>query len=222
MAELHPGEIELLEYVEGELDVGARAEVHAHVEACPSCAARVAELERARDVLRSSPLLGLTERRRAEILAALPRQERDRPAVVEFLASPKRLAAVLVPVAAVVVAVVALTTTGGNGEQRAAPPEAGKATDVAAAEAEAAPPPAEPAPEGPAATEAPMLEAALPPVASVAGPAADVGELLEQEGFSFTIVGPERIEVTGAAENDVRRALEDLPKGPVQVFVLPG
>jgi hypothetical protein len=67
-----------------------------------------------------------------------------------------------------------------------------------------------------------MLEAALPPVASVAGPAADVGELLEQEGFSFTIVGPERIEVTGAAENDVRRALEDLPKGPVQVFVLPG
>jgi anti-sigma factor RsiW len=235
MAEMHPSEIELLEYVEGELEDRARVGVHAHVESCPQCTARVAELERAREVLRSLPLIELPKRRREAILAGLPKQERDRPVLSGLFASPRRLlVAVLVPVAAVVVAVIVVTTTGGNGEQQAAVPEAGKTSDLAGtAEVQAAPapgagggeaaaPPAEAAPEAPTATEAPAMESALAPVASVAGPPADVGKLLEQKGLSFTIAGPDRIEVTGATEDEVRQALEGLPEGPVQVFVLPG
>jgi anti-sigma factor ChrR (cupin superfamily) len=220
MAGMHPSEIELLELAEGELEGEEREAVGGHVDDCPSCSARIAELERARTVLRASPLFELSERRRDAILASLPRRERERSPLAGLLA-PKRLAAILVPVAAVVVAVVALTTTGGPGDEREAV-EAGRTADLAAtAEAQAAPEAGGAEAASPAET-APLAESAMRPVVSVTGPAADVAKLLEEQGFTVTIAGPERVEVTGATERQVRQALESVPGGPVQVFVLPG
>ena len=217
MAGAHPSEIELFEYVEEDLEEAATVTVRAHLETCPACAATVTELEQARRALRDSPLLGLPAARLDAILATLPRQERDRPALLEFLSSPKRLVAVLAPVAAVVVAVVALTTTGGGGDDEEAAREAGKAAPAATmaqAEAEAG------AATGGALDTVP-LEAAVPPVVSVQGPAKEVVKLLEAVGYQAEVVNG-TVEVSGATEAEVRKALEGRPAGDVAVFLKRG
>jgi len=216
MAGAHPSEIELFEYVEEDLEEAATVTVRAHLETCPACAATVTELEQARRSLRDSPLLGLPAARLDAILSTLPRQERDRPALLEFLSSPKRLVAVLAPVAAVVVAVVALTTTGGGGGDEEAAREAGKAAPAATmaqAEAEAG------AATGGALDTVP-LEAAVPPVVSVQGPAGEVVKLLEAAGYQAEVVNG-TVEVSGATEAEVRKALEGRPAGDVAVFLKP-
>lgn len=217
MAGAHPTEIELFEYVEGDLEEAATVTVRAHLETCPACAATVTELEQARRSLRDSPLLGLPAARLDAILSTLPAQERDRPALLEFLSSPKRLVAVLAPVAAVVVAVVALTTTGGGGGDEEAAREAGKAAPAATmaqADAEAG------AATGGALDTVP-LEAAVPPVVSVQGPAREVVKLLAAAGYQAEVVNG-TVEVSGATEDEVRKALEGRPAGDVAVFLKPG
>jgi anti-sigma factor RsiW len=133
----HPSEIELLEFAEGDLSGAEFASLKAHLAACEQCAVAVAELERARVILRSAPLLELPDERRRLMLERLPRQERERPALLALLSSPKRLALVAVPVAAAIAAVLTVTLTGGGGGERNAAKTS--AATAFAAQAEAAP-----------------------------------------------------------------------------------
>jgi len=120
---MHPDDLELFEYVEGDLDEARRLHVAAHLAACERCAAEVQLLEEGKQALRESPLLALPPKTKDALLRGLPRQvERER---TPFSFSPRRLVAVLVPVAAVAIAVTAIVSTTGNGESEraAAPPE---------------------------------------------------------------------------------------------------
>jgi hypothetical protein len=241
MAEIHPTEIELLEYVEGELDASARGVLATHVEACAACSASVAQLEQARAILRDSPLLELPARADA-MLRSLPRQDRDEPGFLGWLRSPRRLVLVLAPAAAAaIVASVVVTGNGGEASREAAQPapaaeelraEDAGATADSAAGAEAAPleetfeesgAPAEPpAAEAPAA-EPPALEATGGPlpVATLAGPLEEIQRVLEGAGFTVRIADG-AVTVTGAPEAEVQKALEGLPPGDdVPVFVEP-
>ena len=96
MAANHPNDIELLEYVEGDLDEPARAAVHAHLEDCETCAAEIGRLELARGALRASPLLELPAGRRQRILESLPPQEQE-PHGMRALFTRRRVLAVLAP-----------------------------------------------------------------------------------------------------------------------------
>jgi anti-sigma factor RsiW len=241
MAEIHPTEIELLDYVEGDVDTSASGVLRAHVEACSACSATVAELERARATLRGAPLLELPATRADAMLRRLPRQEPDRPTWFEQLRSPRRLALVLAPTAALAAAVVAIVVVAGNGDEagrEAAPPpavadelkaEAGAEADSSASATEAAPleqpleeaapleEPAPPAAEPPAeeATGGPL------PVATLAGQPEAIAKILRQAGFTVQ-VDDGVVTVAGAPEADVAKALEDLPAGDdVPVFVEP-
>jgi anti-sigma factor RsiW len=216
MAEAHPGEIELLEYVEGDLEAQAAASVRSHLETCGSCAATVAELEQARTVLRASPVLELPAERSRAILAGLPRRERGRPAILELLSSRKRLAAVLVPVAAAAVAVAVVTTTGGSGREAERSADKALAATAQAAQTAAGAGGAEAAPP----STSPTLEATAAPVRSVAGTPAGVRKLLEEHGIAATVANG-TVEVTGASEEAVKKALESLADGPVPVVIRP-
>jgi 2-oxoglutarate dehydrogenase E2 component (dihydrolipoamide succinyltransferase) len=235
MAGSHPSDIELLEYVEGDLEDSEAATVRAHVAACEACAATVAELEAARAILRASPLLELSGRRRERIFAHLPKQEREAAGLRTFLASPKRLVAVLAPaaVAAAVAVTLAVALGDGGGREEAAPlrgvEEAAQA-EAAAPPAEAAAP-AEPAPaaepappvEAPAPApeatggaedtttmpEAPVLEAQAP--LTTEGSPAEVAAFLRERGLDAKVVG-ETVEVTAATQEDVASLQEQLAK----------
>ena len=246
MGQAHPSEIELLEEVEGELEHEQSAAIRAHVETCAVCAASLAELERARSVLRASPLLEPPAARVSEIAASLLEQERVRRRWLFFRSSPRRLAVVLVPVAAAIVAVVVVTTNGGNGGPTAAPapnPERGAApaeAQTAQAFGGEAAPPNEPAPppsaksgttttapssadNGATAAAAPetTLEAVAAPIA-VKGPASEVQALLEQDGFAAKVIDETTVEVTGAEASAVESALKARAPGTVHVVVKPG
>jgi anti-sigma factor RsiW len=224
MAGNHPSDLELLEHVEGELDQEAADTLRAHIASCDACATAVAALERARSALHSSPLLELSARRRELILAGLPKQERERRPLLDFLSSPRRLVYVLAPVAAVAIAVVALTSTlgdggGGRDAERSAeaPPPAEAAPEAAQAQADAGAE-AGGATGGAAEEAAPAIESAVAPVVSVAGPPEEVVASLREEGLQAKVVNG-AVEVTGATAEAVRRALEGRPRGDVPVYV---
>jgi hypothetical protein len=61
----------------------------------------------------------------------------------------------------------------------------------------------------------------LAAVASVEGTAEEVAAILREEGLTVSRVEENLVEVTGATADEVEQALEGLPAGPVQVFVLP-
>ena len=86
MTEKHPDELELLSFVEEELDGDARQEVVEHLVACRSCTDQVTRLETGRDALRAAPMLELSGDRRQDLLASLP----DRPDPWRFLRPAKR------------------------------------------------------------------------------------------------------------------------------------
>lgn len=209
----HPSDIELLELVEGELDADAEASLRSHLAVCRSCAADVERLERAREALRAAPLLELPPGRLEAMLGRLAAQEREPGELRGFLRSRRRLLALLTPAAAALVAVVVVSTTGGNGRpgEEAAPVQAtAEAAATEAPQVQAAP--AEEAGEA-------LDQAVRAPVAMVAGPPQEVVRLLEEAGFDARRVG-DTVEVTGAAEEEVARALDDRADGPVAVVVL--
>ena len=76
----HPDDIDLFDYVEGDLDQEQHADVAAHIAACPSCADHVRLLERGKGALRESALLHLPPKRRSALLGGLPDQPRERRA----------------------------------------------------------------------------------------------------------------------------------------------
>src|SRR5919204_5901352 len=73
MTERHPGELELLAYVED--GVADPVVVRDHLAACSKCTEQVRRLEAARAALREAPLLELSPARRDAILRRLPERE---------------------------------------------------------------------------------------------------------------------------------------------------
>ena len=204
----HPNELELLAYVEADLPDPRKAAVAEHVAGCQACADSVRQLETARQVLRSAPLLELPAGTRAAVLAGPParapkRRLRWRPGVV---APALAAAAVLAVVTGVV-----LTVDGNGGGQD----EAGEA--VAPAEQ-----PTSGAGAGAGAEEAEeddtrALSSAL---RSVQGPPREVALYLRRQGFDARVVDS-TVRVRSADPDAVMRALADRPDGPVVVEVVP-
>jgi hypothetical protein len=197
---MHPEEVELLELVEDDLPAERRSAVSAHVAGCAHCAEAVRLLEAGKAALREAPRVELAPEQREAIVAGLPR----RPARRRRFAG--RAIAVLAPVAAVVALAVTLASldlgTGGGAEQGG---EAAPAAREEAATAEAG------AEED---TSATSLQART----LVAGPAAEVAELLRDRGFDARVVG-DHVEVRNADPEAVERALADRRPGAVRVVV---
>jgi hypothetical protein len=95
MAEKHPDEIELLSFVEDELDADARRGVAEHLLACRACSDQIHLLEAGRSALQAAPLLELPSDRREAILASLP----ERPDPWRLLRPLKRPLVIAAPVA---------------------------------------------------------------------------------------------------------------------------
>jgi anti-sigma factor RsiW len=201
----HPNDVELLEYVEGELDETAAASIRTHVAACEDCARELAETEAARKVLHAASSLRLPDGRLDAMLAALPRQETRERDVRSFLESRRRLLLVATPAAAALVAVViAFAVSGGGGETSS---EAGGAAGAQTAGADES------------LEAAPALEADAAPVVRVQGPPRAIVRFLRAEGFTARREEG-RVIVVGARPRQIRQALADRPRGDVPVFVL--
>lgn len=208
MQDSHPSDIELLEYLEGDLDETAAAAIREHVTTCETCAPELAEAERARELLRGAPSLRLPDGRLAVMLASLPRQETRSRDVRSFIQSKRRLLLVATPAAAALAAVViAFAVTSGGGDQ------SGGAGETAAAQTAGAG--AEESLEA-----APALAADAVPVVRVQGPPRAIVRLLRAGGFTARRVEGQVI-VVGARARQVRRALADRPRGDVPVFLIP-
>jgi anti-sigma factor RsiW len=196
VAGAHPEDIELFDYVEGDLPAARRGTIEVHLASCADCAQHVARVQAGKALLRQAQFLEIPPRRRDDMLTSLPRQRRLRgrsPAL-----SPKRLLAVLTPIAAVAAVVVALATTGGNSERGSAGGAGGTenaASDQAGAEAQA---------RG---------------FLSVAGPADAVAANLRSKGIDARAAGLV-VEVRNATRDEVRTALGSRRKGRVQVIIV--
>lgn len=198
MAEMHPDELELLAYVEGELDDARRAGVASHVESCARCAGEVEAVERARMLLREAPLLELPAERRDAIASGLTAPAR----------SGRRVLTLVAPIAAALALAggVAVVATQGGGGDGASEVSAGKVQEGAGE--------AESGEDGAAGGEA----ASAPPQAFVSGPAEEVAAKLRERGFRAS-VRDGAVVVRGAPLARVRKALADLQPGDVAVYV---
>jgi anti-sigma factor RsiW len=198
----HPEEVDLFDYVEGELSADRRAGIEVHLATCAPCAEQVALVQAGKDVLRHSQFLHLPPHRRDAIFMSLPTQRRAprrRPGL-----SPKRLLAILTPIAAVAAVVVALVSSGGvgtNGDEGAGGLAAGGTT------------------LGQAQDQAGGAEAAAP-LMKVAGPASTVADELRRKGLAARVVG-NRVEVRDATRAEVQRALKNRRTGRVEIVLIP-
>ena len=200
----HPNELDLLAYVEEDLPDPRKAAVAEHVAGCQACADSVRQLETARQVLRSAPLLEMPAGSRAAVLAGLParapkRRLRWRPGVV---APALAAAAVLAVVGGVL-----LIDPSGREDEAA---ESAKPTAPATAMEEAA---GEDAAGG---AEDRTLSAAL---RRVQGPPSEVALFLRGQGFEARVVGS-TVRVRNADPDAVMRALAGRPDGPVRIKVV--
>ena len=171
MAGMHPEDVDLLAYVEDELDSARAGEIADHARTCAACASQVRELEAARDALRASPVLRLPAERRDHLVRELPTPAHTRRA------TPRRLFALVAALVAVAALLAVVATQqngprlGGQAEEEAVeqtPPQTGEA------ERDAGPPGA-------------ALEAAAP-VAEVEGPPSRVVDFLEERGYAASVV----------------------------------
>jgi hypothetical protein len=199
MSEIHPTDEQLLLHAEGEREPA----VDSHVATCSECRAAVEASARGAQALRHAPLLEYPAREREDVLAALPPHER----------APRRgrrILGVAVPLVALasVVAVVGLTRGTADPERAA---EQMAAQDAARAESADETPPAalEAAPPGEDSARAPELR-------SVAGPAAEVAEVLRAAGLDADVVEG-AVEVRGAGAEQVEEALRARADGEVEV-----
>jgi hypothetical protein len=197
----HPEEVDLFDYVEGDLARDRRAELEVHLASCATCAEQVALVQSGKDALRESQLLHLPPARREAISTSLPAQRRALgrgPGV-----SPRRLLAFLTPVAAVAALVVVLVSSGvfeTNGDEQGG--SAAGATSQLQREDQAG-----------------GAEAASP-VMKVAGPATTVADELRRKGIRARVVG-NSVEVRGATRAEVRKALENRGAGRIEVVLIP-
>lgn len=199
----HLEDIDLLDYVEGDLPAARSAKLQAHLDSCAQCAEHVARVRAGRDVLRESKALELSPRRREAILASIP----ERPARRRrFSISPRRAIAVLVPVAAVGAVVAAIVTTGdfsGSGSG------AGGVTanaEAAATSREAS---------GGGAASAPTTKQAYDTLLT-SGSAQAVARDLRAKGIQARVVG-DHVVVRGATRAEVEQALGKRRTGSVRI-----
>jgi negative regulator of sigma E activity len=197
----HPEDVDLFDYVEGELSPDRRAELEVHLAGCATCAEQVALVQAGKDALRDSQLLHLPPARREAISTSLPIQRRA-PGRSPAL-SPRRLLALLTPVAAVAAVVVVLVSSGvfeTNGNEEGA--GAGGATAERTTQLD---------------QDAP--EASIAPFRAVAGPADQVAQLLRSKGIDARVANG-RVEVRNATRSEVNRALGDRRAGGVEIVIL--
>lgn len=200
----HPTEIELFDYVEGDLDAAGAEAVGLHLASCAECAGQVERVQAGREALRGSQFLQLPERRRDGVLMNLPTHRRD---VRERRGwSPKQLVAVLTPVAAIVAVIAVLANTNGGGSTS----EAGGTADGASAGSGGA--------EVQESTRSATLtgETAF----SAAGTPTDVAQELRDKGFRAE-AQKDAVVVHGASKERVRQALADRGPGDVPVIIQP-
>jgi anti-sigma factor RsiW len=206
----HPGDLELLEFVEEELTEPRKAAVAEHVAACSRCAEAVRQLETARYALRSAPLLELPDETREAALAALPERSVRRG----WSWRPRLVVPAIAATAAVTAVVAAVVLTADfdrdEGSQAA---EVATLSEAAGQDAAGAGAPEE------SATETDMSRALLDnAAASVEGPPREVARLLRRQGFDARVV-ESTVLVRDAEAEEVRRALVGRPAGPVPVIV---
>jgi anti-sigma factor RsiW len=195
----HPEEIELFDYVEGDLPEARRAEIDAHLESCSSCAEQVSRVQGGREVLRESQFLHLPPRSREGVFMNLPEKRRE-PGRSPAL-SPKQLLAILTPVAAVAAVVVALVSSGDNSKEQS-PAAAGAGAETARqAEDSTAP-------------------RALATFGSVVGPADQVAAELRSKGIDAKALN-RRVEVRDATRQQVEKALDGRLSGGVEIVLVP-
>lgn len=212
MAEPHPDDLQLLAFVEDDLATGERDDVASHVRSCPACAATVDELTRAREALRTAPVLELPRDARKRISADLD----ARPPARRSYVSTMRLITILAPVAVVVAVVTAvLSLDGPGGRDDAGGGQGAAVAEESAGERDTAEGGGA-APEFEAETGGQQLSGS--PLTSVQGPPRAVAAALRAEGFDARVVG-RTVVVRGAAPEAVRRALAGRGRGPVTVVL---
>jgi anti-sigma factor RsiW len=195
----HPEEIELFDYVEGEISRDRRGEIEVHLATCSLCADQVARVQSGRDALRESQFLHLPARRSEAVFMNLPEQRRA-PGRSPSL-SPKQLLAILTPVAAVAAVVVALVTTGDMGSGSRDRAAGGGAATAESAEDSATP------------------ESAGRLFKAVAGPADQVAAELRSKGIDAKVVEG-RVQVRGATRREIEQALGRRKSGDVQIIIV--
>jgi anti-sigma factor RsiW len=210
MAGMHPEELELLAYLEGELDDSRRAEVASHLEACDRCAQEVRSVEAGRAALRSAPMLELPSERLEATLTGLPPRAVTPPGVIRR-ALP--IAAALAAVAALAGGAFVLGTIDGGDDESASAPAQGEASDASGG-GEVAPT------TGGATTDKRQSAEQLFEAANVAGSPATVARRLRRDGLDARAVDG-RVIVRGATATEVRKALATLDTGPVRVVIRP-
>ena len=209
MAGMHPEELELLAYLEGELDDPRRGEVASHLETCDRCAQELRSVEAGRAALRSAPMLELPAGRLDTLLAPLPSRVAAPPGLIRR-ALP--VAAALAAVAALAGGAVVLGTSGGGDDEGAS----GFAQD----ESSNAGGGGEAATTDGASTDERQSAPSSGKAALVAGSPTNVARRLRRDGFDARAVNG-RVIVRGATAAEVRKALETLDTGPVRVVVRP-
>jgi anti-sigma factor RsiW len=198
----HPGEIELFDYVEGDVAASRRAEIETHLATCASCARQIERVQAGKDALRDSQFLHLPPRRREAVFLNLPEQRRASrrsPAL-----SPKQLLAILTPVVAVAAVIVALVSTGDMGSSsRDQAASAGGATAQMESSND----------------DSGARVTGAAPLASVVGPAAEVAAQLRSKGIDARVVEG-RVEVRGATKREVEKALGRRKAGDVEIIIV--
>jgi anti-sigma factor RsiW len=198
VAETHPHDIELFEYVEDELPPARRDEIAAHLATCGVCAEQVVQAVAGREALRETTLLELPEGRREEILRNLPAPERYPRERRGFFS--KQLLAGIAALLLVAALAAVLVKTGGNSESSAG------GTGGGAAEATAT--------SGGGGKAEDAHAAGL----FAGGSPQQVAENLQRKGFKAS-VQQDRVVVRGATKAQVREALADRGPGDVEVVV---
>jgi anti-sigma factor RsiW len=198
VAETHPHDIELFEYVEDELPQGRRDEIATHLATCRACAEQVELASAGREALRGTELLELPDARREEILRSLPRQD-EAPRRRHGFFSRELLVGIAILLVVAAFTAVLVRSGGNSGLESSA---GGTAAEDATATG------------GAGGGQAAEARSAL----FSGGPAADVAEDLRRKGFD-AVLEKDRVVVHGATKRQVREALADRGPGDVEVVV---
>jgi hypothetical protein len=219
MAGMHPEELELLAYLEGELDDPRRGQVASHLETCDRCAHELRAVEAGRAALRSAPMLELSAGRLETLLTPLPSRATTPPGLIRRVLP---VAAALAAVAALAGGAFVLGTSGGGDDEGAgglAQDEASSAGGGVEGAGSTTGESGDKGQEG-SATSTFKSEPSYLRAARVAGSPASVARRLRRDGFDARAVNGKVI-VRGATEAEVRKALEQFDPGPVRVLVRP-
>ena len=200
VAETHPDDTELFEYVEDELPEARRDEIAAHLATCGVCAEHVRQAASGRDALRETTLLELPQDRREQILSSFPIPE-PAPGERRGFFSKQLLAGIAALLVVAALAAVLVKTGGNSGMESSAGGTAGGAAEATATSG-----------EGVNAKDAHAagLFAGLSPE--------DVADDLQRKGFDAS-VHQDRVVVHGATKDQVREALADRGPGDIEVVV---